>query len=126
MYGAIASKIAKVGLVPSGLHGMRCMGMPPPRVKAFRTTIGRCLPGKHAGRSLTRRLAVHECDPIHACRVEPIAAWTEAAWDEQLDGAQLHNTWRRHPLWSKRSHGCQQHVLETARMDMAASHDLRH
>ena len=42
-YGAIASKIAKAGLMPSRLHGMRYMGMPPTRVKAFRTTIGRCL-----------------------------------------------------------------------------------
>ena len=54
--GAITSKIAKAGLMPSGLHGVRRVGMPPSRLKAFRTTIGRCLPGKHAGRSLTWRL----------------------------------------------------------------------
>ena len=62
-----------------------CMGMPPTRLKAFRTTIGRCLPGKHAGRSLTWRLAVHQCDPIHPCRIEPIVAWAEA----------VHKAWRR-------------------------------
>ena len=45
-YGAVTSKVAKAGLLPSGLHGVRCMGMPPTRLKAFRTTIGRCLPGK--------------------------------------------------------------------------------
>ena len=39
-YGAITSKIAKAGLMPSGLHGVRCMGMPPTRLKAFRTTVG--------------------------------------------------------------------------------------
>ena len=44
--------------MPSALHGVRCMGMPPTRLKAFRTTVGRCLPGKHAGRSLTWRLAM--------------------------------------------------------------------
>ena len=55
--GAITSKTAKAGLMPSGLHGVRCMGMPPTRLKAFRTTVGRCLPSKHAGRSLTWRLA---------------------------------------------------------------------
>ena len=70
-YEAITSKRAKAGLVPSGLRGMRCVGMPPTRVKAFKKTIGRCLPGIHAGRSLTWRLAIHECDPIHTCRVEP-------------------------------------------------------
>ena len=64
-YGAMTSKIAKAGLMPSALHGVRCMGMPPTRLKAFRTTVGRCLPGKHAGRSLTWRLAMHECDPTH-------------------------------------------------------------
>ena len=58
-YGAFTSKIAKAGLMPSGLHGVRCMGMTSTRLKAFRTTIGRCLPGKHAGRSLTWRLAMY-------------------------------------------------------------------
>ena len=107
-YGAITSKIAKAGLMPSGLHGVRCMGMPLTRLKAFRTTIGRCLPGKHAGRSLTWRLALHQCDPIHQCRIEPIVAWAEAVWDEQLDDADLHKGWRRQlrlvglkPSWSK-------------------------
>ena len=28
-YGAITSNIAKAGLMPSGLYGVRCMGMPP-------------------------------------------------------------------------------------------------
>ena len=109
-YGAIMSKIAKAGLRPSGLHGVRCMGMLPTRLKAFRTTVGRCLPGKHAGRSLTWRLATHECDPTHTCRVEPIVAWAEAVWDEQLDEADLHKAWRRQqrlvglkPSWSKAS-----------------------
>ena len=59
-YGAMTSKIAKAGLMPSAPHGVRCMGMPPTRLKAFRTTVGRCLPGKHEGRSLTWRLAMHE------------------------------------------------------------------
>ena len=89
-FGAITSKITKAGLMPRGLHSMRCMGMLPARVKAFRTTTVRCLPGKHTGRSLTCRLAIHECDPIHACRVEPIVAWAEAVWNEQLDDAELH------------------------------------
>ena len=82
--------------------------MPPTRLKAFRTTVGRCLPGRHAGRSLTWRLATHECDPTHTCRVETIVAWAEAVWDEQLDDADLHKTWRRQqrlvglkPAWSK-------------------------
>ena len=93
-YGAMTNKIAKAGLMPSALHGVRCMGMPPTRLKAFRTTVGRCLPGKHAGRSLTWRLAMHECDPTHTCRVEPIVAWAEAIWDEQLDDVDLHRAWR--------------------------------
>ena len=70
--GPVTSKIAKAGLMPSCLHGVRCMGMPPTRLKAFRTAVGRCLPGKHAGR------ATHECDPIHTCRVGPTVAWAEA------------------------------------------------
>ena len=49
--------------MPSGLHGVRCMGMPPTRLEAVRTTVGRSLSGKHAGRSLTWRLATHECGP---------------------------------------------------------------
>ena len=54
------------------------------------------------------RLAAHECDPIHACRVEPIVVWAEAVWDEHLDDAELHKAWRRQqrlvamkPLWSR-------------------------
>ena len=34
-YGAITSKIAKASLAPSGLHGVRCMGMPPTRAESF-------------------------------------------------------------------------------------------
>ena len=107
-YGAVTSKIAKAGFLPSGLHGVRCLGLPPTRVKALRTIIGQCLPGKHAGRSLTWRLAVHECDPIHACRVEPIVAWAEAVWDEQLDDSELYKAWKQQqrrvgmkPMWSR-------------------------
>ena len=94
-YGAITSKIAKAGLIPSGLHGVWCLGVPPTRVEAIKTTIGRCLSGKHAGHSLTQRLAMHECDPIRTCRIEPIVARAEAVWDEQLDGAEPHTAWRR-------------------------------
>ena len=94
-YGAMTNKIVKAGLMPSALHGVRCTGMPPTRLKAFRTTVGRCLPGKHVGRSLTWRLAMHECDPTHTCRVEPIVAGAEAIWDEQLDDVDLHRAWRR-------------------------------
>ena len=134
-YGAVTSKIAKAGFLPSGLHGVRCLGLPPTRVKALRTTIGQCLPGKHAGRSLTWRLAVHECDPIHACRVEPIVAWAEAVWDEQLDDSELsqgvettatargHETHVESSEWSRRSH---YHVPEAAGVDVAAPHHLHH
>ena len=138
-YGAVTSKIAMAGFMPSGLHGERCMGMPPSRVKSFRTTTGRCLPGKHAGRSLTWRLAVHQCDPIHPCRVEPIVAWAEAVWDEQLDDADLQKAWRRQQRlvgaiggleavveqgqWPD---GCHYHVLEATGLDVASPHDLRH
>ena len=45
---------------------------------------------------------------MHTCRVEPIVAWAEAVWDEQLDEAELHKEWRRQqrqvgfrPLWSR-------------------------
>ena len=38
---------------------------------------------------------MHQCDPIHPCRVEPIVAWAEAVWDEQLDDADPHKTRRR-------------------------------
>ena len=108
IYGPITSSIAQTGLVPSGFHDVRCMGMPPTRVRALRTTIEWCLPGKHARRLLTWRLAVHECDPVHTCRVEPNVTWAEAAWDEQLDDAELNKAWRRQqrlvglkPSWSK-------------------------
>ena len=107
-YGAVTSEIAKAGLMPSGLHGVRCMGMPPTRLKAFRTTIGRACQAKHAGRFLTWRRAVHQCDPTHPCRAEPIVAWAEAVWDEQLEDADRHKAWRRQqrlvclePAWSK-------------------------
>ena len=49
-----------------------------------------------------------QCDPVHPCRVEPIVAWAEAVWDEQLDDADLRKAWRRQqrlvglkPSWSK-------------------------
>ena len=93
-YVAITSKIAKAGLAPSGLHGVRCMGMAPTTLKVFRTTIGRCLPGKHAARSLTWRLAVHQCDPIHPCRVEPIVAWAEATTLTCTRHGDGRNDWR--------------------------------
>ena len=79
---------------PWGDHELDCQGGLVPRGCTV-CAVGRCLPGKHAGRSLTWRLAVHECDPIHTCRVEPIVAWTEAVWDEQLDDVELHKAWRR-------------------------------
>ena len=125
--GAMTSKIAKAGLMPSALHGVRCMGMPPTRLKAFRTTVGRCLPGKHAGRSLTWRLAMHECDPTHTCRVEPTVAWAEAIWDEQLDDVDLHRAWRRQQrLVGLKHRGAKSvarqdhHVSEAAGMVMAS------
>ena len=93
--------------MPSGLHGVRCMGMPPTRLQAFRNGW-KMLARQTRGRSLTWRLATHECDPIHTCRVEPIVAWAEAVWDEQLDDADLHRAWRRQqrlvglkPSWNK-------------------------
>ena len=36
-YGAITSKIVKAGLMPSGLHGMRCMGMPQASTQGVRS-----------------------------------------------------------------------------------------
>ena len=134
-YGAITNKIAKAGLMPSGLHGVRFIGMPPTRLKAFRTTVGRCLPGEHAGRSLTWRLAMHECDPTYTCRVEPNVAWAETVWDEQLDDADLHRAWRRQPRlvglkpsWSKVGDptGAIIMCLEAAGMVVASPHDLYH
>ena len=134
-YGAITSKIAKAGLMPSALHGVRCMGMPPSRLKAFRTTVGRFLPGKHAGRSLTWRLAMHECDPTHTCRVEPIVAWAEAIWDRQLDDVDLFaqgleataTTGRPEAIveQSRWPDGGHHHVLDAVGMVMASPHDLR-
>ena len=79
---------------------------------------------------------MHQCDLTHPCRAEPIVAWAaEAVWDEQLDDADLHKSWRRQRRlvglnpsweqgqWSDRSH---YHVLEADGLDMATPHDLRH
>ena len=119
-YGAIRSEIAKTGLMPRGLHGTR---------RACRTMIGR-----QAGTQGVRSRGDWRCasaDPIHTCRVEPIVACAEAAWDEQLDDAELHTAWRRQQLetiveQSQRSHGRHHHVLGTTGVDLAASHDFRH
>ena len=46
--------------------------------------------GSSARRSRERHLAAGD-----ACRVEPIVAWAEAIWDEQLDDVDLHRAWRR-------------------------------
>ena len=61
--GAITSKIAKAGFLPSGLHGVRCVGLPPTRVKAFRTTTGRCLPPYTAFAHMTTGHARMRPDP---------------------------------------------------------------
>ena len=134
-YGVITSKSAKAGLAPSGLHGVRCMGVPLTRLKALGTTIGRCLPGKHAGRSVNWWLAGHQCDPIHPCRVEPIAAWAEPVWDEQLDDADLRKAWRRQQrlVGLKTRRGARSVVrlvpaswTSDSWDGLAAPHDLRH
>ena len=125
-----------------GPHGERftrrecAWASPPTRLKAFRTTVGRCLPGTRAGRSLTLPLAMHQCDPTHTCRIEPIAAWAEAVWDEQLDDADLHKAWRRQQATggpeavveqSQRApRAARHHVFEAVGMVMASPHDLRH
>ena len=133
-YGAITSKIAMAGLMPSGLHGVRCMGLPPSRLKAFRTTVGRCLPSKHAGRSLTWRPATHECDPTHVqsrahCGMgrgslgraaerfrsaQGLATAATTGWPEAVV---------EHGQWPD---GCHHHVFEAFGMDVASPHDLRH
>ena len=119
-------KIAKAVFIPSGLRGLRCMGLPPTRVKAFRTTIGR--------RALAWRSAAHECDPIHSCKVEPIVAWAEAVSDEQLDDAELHKAWSRqqrlvgmNPSWSRQSEwtcGRHYHVPYRASFITASGHEI--
>ena len=109
-YGAMTSKIAKAGLMPSALHTIRCMGMPPTRLKAFRTTIGRCLPGKHAGRRTFTHLAAGDARVRSDTHVQGGAhrGMAEAIWDEQLNDVDLHRAWRRQqrmeglkPSWSK-------------------------
>ena len=129
-YGAITSKIAKAGSCRAGLHGVRCMGMPPTRLKAFRTTVGRCLPGKHAGRSLTWRVAAHECDPINMCRVEPRgmggrSLGRTAGRCRSAQGPETAAT-TGGPEAVVESDGCHHRVFEATGMNMASPHGLRH
>ena len=80
-YGAITSKIAKVGLMPGGLHGVRCMGMPPTRLKAFRTTVGRC--------NARVRPDTHVQSRAH-CGMGRTSSWTTTTCTRPGDGS---NDW---------------------------------
>ena len=88
--------------MPSGLHDMWCVGMPPTRVNTFRRTIGR---------SLTWRLSTHEHDPILTCArphkltrtgrlwscdacTRATVKWARTECVEQMETAVLGTQWR--------------------------------
>ena len=109
------ARIAKTRLMPSGLHCVRCMGMPLTRLKTFRTTVGRCLPRKHARRSLTWMgrgglgRAAGRCRSAQGLATAATTGGPEAVVEQGQ--------------WPD---GCHHHVFEAIGMDMASPHDLRH
>ena len=88
-YGAITSKLAKVGLMPSGPARYAVHGHAANKSKSLQDN-GWAVPASQARRAIAGGSRCHECDPSHACRVEPIVAWAEAVWDQQLDDVELH------------------------------------
>ena len=134
-YGAITSKIAKAGPMPSGLHGMRCMDMPPARVKAFLGlrlavlarqkcgTIAHVATGHARVRPDSRVQDRADCG-VSRGRVGRAAGRCGTA--RGLETAATTGGCETVVEQSQRSDGRHHHVPATAGMDMAASHDLRH
>ena len=134
-YGAVTSKIAKAGFLPSGLHGVRCLGLPPTRVKALRTTIGQCLPGQacrtfaHLAPACARVRPDSRLQGRANCGLgrggmgRTTGRLRAVQGVETTAAASGYETHVESCEWPNRSH---HHVPETAGVDVAVSHDLHH
>ena len=121
--------------MPSGMHGVRCMGMPPTRLKAFWTTVWKMLARQTRG--TFSRL------PTGHARVRPNTHVQSRAHRSVGRGSVGRAAGRRRSTQGMEAtaatggpeafleqgqwpDGCHHHVLEAAGLDMASPHDLRH
>ena len=72
--------VFKQGLKPAHTFGVRCMGMPPARLRRLRTATLAAMQGVGAHRSLTVQLAVMGQEPTMEANAAPVTAWAEAYW----------------------------------------------
>ena len=130
-YGAITSKIAKAGFLPSGLHGVRCLGLPPTRVKALRTTppgqacrtFAHLAPACARVRPDSRLQGRTNCGLGRGGTGRATGRLRAVQGVETTAAARGHETHVESCKWSNRSH---YHVSETTGVDVAASHHWHH
>ena len=61
--GGQVSKVAKTGLKPATMYGVKCLGLPKQHVLSLRRATAACLAGRHGGKkSTTLRLAINKCE----------------------------------------------------------------
>ena len=117
-YGAITSKIAKAELMPSGPHGVRCMGLPPMRRQANMRDV--LSPAGWRRTSATRRTHAESSPSCHGRRqCGTFARGLETT--ATIGGLEAVVEQARSVV--RRVH---HHVFEAAGMDMASPRDLRH
>ena len=76
--------VFKQGLKPAHTYGIRCMGMPPARLRRLRPATLAAMQGVGTRRSLTVQLAVMGQEPTMEANAAPVTAWAEAYWSSAV------------------------------------------
>ena len=84
--------VFKQGLKPARTFGMRCLGMPPARLRQLRTKTLSAMQGVGTHRSV--QLAVMGQEPTMEANAAPVTAWAEAHWDAAVPRRILERAWR--------------------------------
>ena len=88
-----ATKVARSGLVASCSYGTLVTGLGDAQYAAVRREVGRTLPGKSAGRSLTVRLALSRSDPEPALDAAVVLGWCYLWWESTVPRRWLLLAW---------------------------------
>jgi hypothetical protein len=97
--GGKVLKVAKTGLKPAVLYGVRALGLAKTHVHTLRKITSASIPGSHQGtKSTTLRLAMYGCEVWHECTAAPIDAWATAVWDGSVSAETLQRAWKRQQM----------------------------
>ena len=88
-----ATKVARSGLVASCSYGTVSTGLWDAQYSAIRQEVGRTMPGKNAGRSLTVRLALARVDPGPSLDAAVIVGCCYLWWESALPHRLLTLAW---------------------------------